>query len=1130
MIHPARHGCVRTLCATVILPTTTIPPCHIPLAESSHQAARRASLIQRHVRNITTSWRKGKAPGRVYGRCEIHREYGGYSTAAVVVKETEGGIKELRPPDTDWRSKDDDIEADLGGIDGRPSGHRPIHPQCSERPKISPTHPMKCDFDSLPSPLEHSISGSPPEPVDNLRPFPSTHPPDRETWRRRFLHLAESDPLVCFLSIHSLNTDAMSCIAAEDFDQLYQAVKRARIDNPNLATSVKMETAKTNLTRLRRHLEDLPPQTPAKEGYKPGPRLRGRRLDNFLRLCIWFKCFDLAKNVFVAHFPLQIADGLCNVRQLEIFLGYLAYERHWRLAINLFAHQSFPAQQPNFPINLWTPYILSTIMRAFLLVREPFAVPPLVKLYRGAGLTMDMSCYHQLLQAHVALGEVDQARNIRLEAKSHGFEPEAHQFGEKNALLKGQRGMGSDRVFERLVLDEIESNRLQNPPPSAAQFSAETLHNVVRLRLDTGDIQGAKRLIRHFDLPMKDHSNTNSQRIRPTALTMILAFETICRQPEEQSLATWWSYMSSQPILLQDRVIAVLVNALVTLRRTDLAFRMIEAHVSPHLDTTDSEPLTWSLPENASVGNRTFDALLAGMARHEGIPGLQRAADLMRDAGVSTDSRTLEIILHAVRSNMSTNPQGLAELLIAMLKRAKDVNATIGHIDEIMAEAVQSAAQTYPHPGPHLAPFADDDLTGPTAGLKPIGTFAKVIEVILKSLRARGVRAQGNSIANRLRFEAMSGSQFPSARFVWNQLIDKGFQPNERHLISIMRGYADAGKMDEAEAVIGLAQQTGSLVTRGMLMVLVVGWGRLGRLIQARAAYENIRKLGYDNPGSGLDPPAVSAMIKTYYDARKLRSAANITRDDLLKFSEQLGEREYVTGITALRWIDDDVGAIKLLEANNSSGQLSDFTRKIVRTIRVHVHRKRYQGRATVAELALIPRIDDILHKDWKMRLEPHVTEHDKKPRGRLCWKPSKPLPLLESIRVVANMTASHLSPDDQEQALQGDALPPKKVKTSEEILAIRAKRRRGRQKRYEAKEPVRLAQAVRAQLAQEVRDGIKREMDERRALARATEEWSKGVMRTDLGGHSHTNPTSAPNSNKPTTQADSRGGTRGEK
>ena len=316
---------------------------------------------------------------------------------------------------------------------------------------------------------------------------------------------------------------------------------------------------------------------------------------------------------------------------------------------------------------------------------------------------------------------------------------------------------------------------------------------------------------------------------------------------------------------------------------------------------------------------------------------------------------------------MKANPSELGSLLSDLLKRNPDLRPTIGHLDSIMAEAVKLAST--PKYASDVQGSSTWDTLDPAAGLIPLGDFDEAIRDIIQSLRDRGIRSGSKSLANRLRFEAMSGVTIdgvPSARIVWNELVSRGYKPDHRHLLALMHGYANADSMNAAEDVIKLARQTDNPITRGMLMVLLTGWGKRGEPSRSEHAYESIRRLGGDHRGEGLDIVAVTAMIKAFLRNGNFEAAVEVIRTDLPALNQDLDDIAISVASAALMWYQDYSAALNLIRSN---GDAMNFVhRRIVRKIRVRLQRKMARGQATKDDFATLELVNRTLQRDDEVR------------------------------------------------------------------------------------------------------------------------------------------------------------------
>ena len=584
--------------------------------------------------------------------------------------------------------------------------------------------------------------------------------------------------------------------------------------------------------------------------------------------------------------------------------------------------------------------ILQAIMYSHLCFGQPYAVTKLFKLHIDHGISPTIKAYDHHLQALVELGDFRTVKDIQKELQALQW---TDNFQQRLAILRGQRSLGLDTQLEQDALADIEKNNTQP--------ASRLLHALILLRLDGADTDGAKRLLSRFDL---GDGSSEKGTLHPDNVTLLLAFKIVARSPEQEQLRTWWNYVKSSPGLTTDSITALLIQALCQSNLSSDAFYMIEANVCGSAMTSE-----WTLPlDTPAPGISTMNALLQGMSRQFGTIGLQRVVGLMRRAGIEPDDKTLEYIIEFVREHLEATPEDLSKLLTGLLRRKPDLRPSIGQLDLILAEAVKRSSSL----SSDIQGSSDSMLDDPTAGLIPSFELDKAIEGITQSLRDRGIHSSSKGMANRLLYEASTGDRsngIPSARLIWNEMIDRGYKPGRRHLLSMMQGYANANSMQDAEDVIELARQTGNRITRGMLMVLLVGWAKAGNLDRSEHAYESIRRLGSSEQGDGLDIVAVTVMLQAFYRSSKYTSAIKVLQEDLPTVVNEMDDMAISAASTTLLWMQEYAASLDLLRINYDTP--NPIHRKIVRKIRMRLRHKQMRGLMTKKDESTLALADQTL-------------------------------------------------------------------------------------------------------------------------------------------------------------------------
>ena len=772
---------------------------------------------------------------------------------------------------------------------------------------------------------------------------------------------SKDNPIGAFLRFSHLDQSVMAHFTAEDFDYLAQRLIETAKTDAEAVKTVKPQTARAILLVMRSHLRSLPSRKPVLH-YTPGTRFRGGRVQIFLSICVIFGTTDLVKEVFNEDFLAQL-NQVTNGHSAKRFAIFLASSQNERLLIELFSSPDYPAKPTRFPPKRFTGRVLEAVIQAHLRLHQPYAVSKLFELHADHEIVPTLNSYAHYTQALVELGEFEAVKVLQRERQAADW---TDRFRQQLAIMRGQRSLRFDAELVKSALADIENLNTQ----SATKF----LQALILLRLDRGDAIGAQRLLTRFEL-----GSHSSKKVKlPTDnTTLLLAFKIIARQPEKEQLRTWWDYISASPGLTTDAINALLVRALCKMNLVDEAFAMVASAAS------GSSPSTaWTIPSQPSkLGILTFNILLRGMATKHGVAGYKQVANLMRQADISANEKTLEYVIDFVRHSLEVDPSELAGLLLDLLRRKPDLRATIGHLDSIMDEAIKRAAVS--KNSREVTSNASVNTLDSTAGLSPMGKFDDAVWRIIKSLRERGIRSGTRSLANRLRFEAMMGTTINgmhSARIIWNEMVARGYKPSRRHLLALIQGYTSAGSMGEAEQVLDLARLTENSVSRAMLTVLLIGWAKFGDISRAEYAYESIRRLGNSHRDQGLDIVAVTAMIKAFYSSGMFKAAVELIMTDLPAFNNDLDDHAVSVTATALLLFQDYSPALNVIR---SKGEKLNFVhRRIVRKIRVRLERKCARRLATPEDRTVLSLANEMLAKNdvvQKRSRETGSTERDEK-------------------------------------------------------------------------------------------------------------------------------------------------------
>ena len=992
MLNSTRREGRRALTSITLFPSRI----HIPHAESSRSASLRAAANSHWVRHTSTatSLRKGKSP---VGNLDIwHNRRQSSSAFALETDEQDDSEDGWR-----WRHSLEELD-EPPLTDQRPSVplHRHYRPPDSSFPQptaiavipIAPPLPTR----NRPPDIEITPPISlPPIPFGTSPSFGIARSPAQE-----ILELIETDPLQAFRKINTKNSKAADSLLPKDLDRLFDKINAYHARNYRMArhftkedTDCALQWMITATPGMRRPTFSVDP---------PGPQQslrtqRGLKLSDFARYCIWFRRPNFVKPIFNKLVQPLIDKGFDFVHSINNLSRTLKNDRHWTLLVDLFAHPRYPAEELNLPIRHWTPDVLSNVFMAYLELSTPSAVPHLFNRYvQYHPAPIKAITYCQLSQAFLELGRVEEAAKARwVEERSR---PTMHydQFIDYEHRLAGQLALGFDPNLEQRVCDFLD-----DLPPSSVRDPLVMNHvgnivsRLVRLRLDVDDIEGAKTLLKRFEIDDGETFQTiHPPRLPPCDQIISAAFATYTHHPETENQVRWWWYVVRTKMeIISDRDVSILIRALCRLDMTENAFRMVERSLRE--ESTDAHhgegrfAFLDGIPHQ--IDSLTMNVLLEQMARRDGEIGLTRVMRLMDAEKIQLDEMSLAIILNAMRSKSKKarpldtvppkrkKPQfldatDLINLLENSLRRMTTMSPSIKHLDAIMLDAVRSVSLDQTHFMLNPAGDGHLDFDDPAAGLKPIGEFARAIQPLIDDLRQRGVPARSASVANRLQVEAASGAHVQgvsTAKMIFNQFVARGYKPTSLHFTALIKGYSASGNLEYGRQILDVARTSGVMIDRPILHTLMMCHGNAGDVKRAEGYFRDIQELEtkHGRRNQGVDQAVLTSMVQIY---RKAEDRAELRR--FLSYDLRLDEGGYDDKLLtvlggAYGWLAEYATAVRLIDEHTSTRGLNDHLRDLLRSLRVHLERKVEQYRATQEDQDALARCREMIINDKVTRL-----------------------------------------------------------------------------------------------------------------------------------------------------------------
>jgi pentatricopeptide repeat protein len=656
------------------------------------------------------------------------------------------------------------------------------------------------------------------------------------------------------------STTDLSKFSARDLNEFMKSIHRQSQSYPSgRHVDLVGKRFEKPLEVLRGLLYHLP--TTAKSSDRNlGKRFKRDLLGRFLRICIILDSESILRSTLKERLEAQRIEGEVLVKP-ELWATELVNRQKYTLLIDLLSPSSFP-------IASMSPGTIFRLMQAHIGVGNIAKVVSLFKLFDQLAFEPPPRAYSLLIQAHLVLGDLDTARQVMQKSLSRS---KADDVARQLAILKGYRELGRDVAMEERVLEASKGMQERE--------QAAMIHALIRLRLDGDDALGARELMKRFDcdywVGLADDTDYRSQekRLPANAETHFLGFRMMAPSMSMEQLEKSWEYLQSKSVPVTDQLMRVLFTSLVKL-----------GHIEEARIVVSGKAISMPLPDTYKPGPLILNTLLEHSGKSEGWKGFGKTLKLFRSMGIKPDDRTLSVVLGYIRDNVTKDPTTLANLTNSLLRKSPGTKPTVDHMDLLLGQAVRAHARSAElavsskSTAEKTFDISDPSSTTPQAGLNTRDPFSNAVRSIIQSLRSRGVRSMSRSLATRLRFDAQSHGSMtaaPSVRAVWDDLIARGYKPDKKHFLALMKGYADAGHMDECEDVVLLAKDMGVEPTRGMWMVLMSSYGAVRRpwfnLTKAEKAFQAIQE-----SKQGLDLPAVCAMIGIYYRGGHRQAAADL--------------------------------------------------------------------------------------------------------------------------------------------------------------------------------------------------------------------------------------------------------------
>ncbi|KAJ2928959.1 hypothetical protein H1R20_g8256, partial [Candolleomyces eurysporus] len=268
-----------------------------------------------------------------------------------------------------------------------------------------------------------------------------------------------------------------------------------------------------------------------------------------------------------------------------------------------------------------------------------------------------------------------------------------------------------------------------------------------------------------------------------------------------------------------------------------------------------------------------FNALLQGILPTQGLDGGKHVVKLMRLNGIKPNERTLDLILCHLHFVERAGPRTLFRQLYTLV--GPDLQPTEKHL-RIITRSIQRQEEYLLHGRgwDSLKSFVANREVAEvrkSGALEPFDRFAgltlpmfrgyqQLAEPFLQRLENCDIKPDPETIALRIRHEAVLKMDLEAASEVFRIMLARGITPNAYHYAALMEGYALQGDADGAERVLQTARTEGVVPNVALYTILITAYCRRGHPYKALQVFRNMV-----DEGIQPDVPSIDAVASAFY-------------------------------------------------------------------------------------------------------------------------------------------------------------------------------------------------------------------------------------------------------------------------
>ncbi|KZT41398.1 hypothetical protein SISSUDRAFT_306446 [Sistotremastrum suecicum HHB10207 ss-3] len=517
--------------------------------------------------------------------------------------------------------------------------------------------------------------------------------------------------------------------------------------------------------------------------------------------------------------------------------------------------------------------------------------------------------YHMLVQGHLLNHDVEHARQCLDWMIDAGFPITSETHA---AILRTYKKLGPDV--------DVESSAYLALRGVGDSTDVSILNGLLESRMAADDFTGVVNFLAMFDFSSSPSEGTSSQIDEwsseflwpegattakvdgafPKAQPNIFTFRAImnyhtARNEFSRCIAAY-NRMVQSGITPDETIAAVLIHAYgsigdlnrsifvvsVMCREVPECRLLFERLAEEVLHNADEITTAFG---NLRPSPMVFNVLFQELLDRRGLRGLHILFNIMDLMGVTPDERTLNILVSYVRGARILSTPDMVTL-IKRLSKYHDLRPTIENLNSVLASVVQQQSEPkrvrgwQRHQGlvrkhkqavssswsskPTNIPEAHSDTSNITND--SFSTVPRHLESLLDQLQTDGLKSSPATLAIHIRYFAVVKRDMDAALGAFQNLLERGFQPNAYHYAALMEGYALQGDMTSAEQTMQEARTAGVKPNPVLFTILIAGHARRGNPDLASYHFSQMRRAGLQP-----DIASIDALVSSLYISKQYR-------------------------------------------------------------------------------------------------------------------------------------------------------------------------------------------------------------------------------------------------------------------